>query len=598
MSKSVFAVVAGLSGQRLLKAKNLVPLVALTVFGTLFSNHLKTLDPTAIWHTLTTVSLGQWALAALFTMLSFRAVGTYDVLVHKILGTGVRDSAAKRSGIVAIALAQTLGFGAITGAFVRWRCLPELAVTTVARLSAVVSLSFLAALAVIGGLVIPMSGLMAVQSSWLWIGVLAIGGLFILSRLAFRQKWIPHPLTHTLIGSLLGATFLDTAFAAAALWVLWPDPASFHLVFAAYLIALAAGLVSNCPGGLGAFDLTLLGLLHANDASAATAAILAFRVIYYLVPAVLAVLFLIRPQTTELIDAPNHPEGTLARQSAKVAMIQNTPTLILPCWGNGAVYGDLHLPHSLTDMPMYKCSGRQAFAARAAGWSVLRCAEDALIDLNDWTLQGPARRQLRRALKSFSACALHIRPARPSDDLGHVATAWAMSHGQEKGLSMGRYDPDYLNHQQVFVALDGNTAVAFVSFHISDTQWTLDLMRHIDDLPKGTMQALVIAAIDAARHAGVPTLSLAAVPNPAPNLPGAQRVLEKSAGLRRFKSAFAPRWRPLYLCARGPFSLALTMATLAWSIHRPPPLANPPQPNDEDFSFAPTAPPCECVPSP
>lgn len=597
MSKSMLGSVEGLSRQRFFKLSNLLPVGALVMFGTLFKNHITSLDGAALWQAINGVTVGQWVLAAVFTMLSFRAVGTYDVLVHKLLGTGVHNRYAKRSGILAIAFAQTLGFGAITGAFVRWRCLPELHPAAIVRLSVVVSLSFLAGLAVIGGLIIPMSGLMPMQPSWLMIGVLAVGGLFVLARLAYQQRWIPQPLTHSLIGALLGATFLDTAFAAAALWVLWPDPASFHLVFAAYLVALAAGLVSNCPGGLGAFDLTLLGLLHASDANTATAAILAFRIVYYIIPAVLALTCFLRPKTAPERRQTDHPEGTLARQSARVKLINTTPTLILPCWGKGAVYGDFPQQKNLSSMPLYKCSARQAHFARAAGWSVLRCAQEALIDLDDWTLQGSNKRQLRRALKSFSVNGLHVRPALADDDLNDAASAWIATHGREKGLSMGRFEPSYLRHQRVFVALDGPVVVAFISFHITDDQWTLDLMRHVDDLPNGTMQALVIAAIDAARSAEVGTLSLAAVPNPTPGFPGATRTLKKSAGLRRFKSAFAPRWVNRYICANNRISLTITMATLAWFIHRPPPLPNPPQANDEDYSFAPTPIACEGVPS-
>ena len=597
MSKLLLIGVVDSGGRRILRPSNIIPLVALVIFGALLSKQIAGLERASLLQAISNMTAGQWMLASVFTVLSFRAVGSYDVLVHRLLGTGAHPTEAKRSGVLAIILAQTLGFGAITGAFVRWRCLPNLGPTVVARLSAVVSISFLASLAVIGGLVIPMSGLMPITPSWLLIGVSAVCALFLTARLAYQQRWIPQPLTIALMTSLLGATFFDTIFAAAALWVLWPDPTSFHLVFAAYLVALAAGLVSNCPGGLGAFDLTLLGLLQTSDANGAVAAIISFRAIYYFIPAVLALVILIRPRPEISETAVEHPEATLSKQSANVTLVQNTPTLTLPCWGRGAVYGDFPNPNSLPPLPLYKCSGRQALIARTAGWSVLRCAEVALIDLNNWTLNGPARRQLRRALNSFAKCDLHIRPARVSDDLAPVANAWNTTHGGEKGLSMGRYHPEYLRHQKVFVALKDTTPVAFVSFHTFDGLWTLDIMRHVDALPKGTMHALITAAIDDARSAGIKTLSLAAAPAPETHLIGARRIHRKSAGLRRFKSAFAPRWVPRYICAKSPVFLGLTMITLAWKIHRPPPLPNLPQANHENYSFAPPTLPCEGHPS-
>lgn len=599
--------------KRAIRPANLLPLAALALFGTLLANNMQSLSGPAVWQALSSIAIWQWGAAATFTALSFRAVGTYDVLVHKLLDTGVPARAARRSGIVAIALAQTLGFGAITGAVARWRCLAQLGPhtgsrlgsrvgpATLARLSVVVSVSFLVALAALGALVIPLSGVMPLQSSWLVVSLVAVVGLFTLARLAFRQRWIPAPLTLPVFSSLFWATFLDTSFAAAALWVLWPDAISFHLVFAAYLIALAAGLVSNCPGGLGAFDLTLLGVLQVTDTNGAAAAILGFRVIYYIVPAVLAFAVLLRPALRPAAETTpqraDHPEGTLALQSANVISHHGSPLLTLPCWGKGAVYGDMPLRHALPKMPLYKCSAAQAVVARKNGWSILRCANEALIDVHDWSLQGSQKRQLRRALAAFSKSNLCVRPARSSDDLQFAADAWTAVHGREKGHSMGRFDPNYLRHQQVFVAVDGDIIVGFVSLHTTASQWTLDIMRHTANLPKGTMQALVVAAIHAAQAADVTTVSLAAVPHPAENLPFARRACATSSGLYRFKSAFAPRWVPRYICARNPVSLALTMATLAWAIHRPPALPSSAQKNDEHYSFAPPRASCEGISS-
>jgi phosphatidylglycerol lysyltransferase len=76
------------------------------------------------------------------------------------------------------------------------------------------------------------------------------------------------------------------------------------------------------------------------------------------------------------------------------------------------------------------------------------------------------------------------------------------------------------------------------------------------------MHALIHAAIASAAGAGLPALSLAAVPD----LP--LRGMQDS-GLVRFKRAFAPLWKPLYLCAPDPGSLALAAADLARAVHWP-----------------------------
>lgn len=195
------------------------------------------------------------------------------------------------------------------------------------------------------------------------------------------------------------------------------------------------------------------------------------------------------------------------------------------------------------------------------------------------------------------------------NSLAPIAAHWAKAHGGEKGLTMGRFEPRYLRQQRIYAAFDGTRPIAFVSFHQRTEQWTLDLMRHLADVPTGTMHALITTAIEDAHSKGLKTLSLAAVLAPPPHLPFASKAAARATGLRRFKSAFAPRWSPRYICAPSRLSLIVTAASLCWAIHNPKPLrnqidaptttrgTNPPQGLDENFSFEPSRPPCEALPS-
>jgi phosphatidylglycerol lysyltransferase len=564
----------------------IVPVLALGVFGALFVRHIAQMDSAAIWDAFASLHGWQWAAALGFTALSFRAIGVYDVLVHRVLQTRQHPSLARGAGVKAIAVSQTLGFGAVTSALVRWRCLPDLSASAIARLSATVSLSFLAALAVVAALIVPLSGLLPNASGLVLGGVASLAGLILLARLSHRLGWIPTPVRTSTLLALVLATAADTGFAAAALWVLWPEPISFQLLFAAYLVALGAGLLSNAPGGVGAFDLTLLALIPVSDPASTLAALLAFRALYYALPAAIALLCLIRPTPIIAPRPLKHPEAALARQSAHIFPHKKAPLLTLPCWGSGAVLGDLPQGMSLSDLrssgapcALYKCSAQQAALARKSGWHAIRCAEDALIDLSTWSKEGAKKRQLRRALSGFEASGLTISEVRDTASLAPIAQKWARAAGGERGHSMGRFCPDYLSNQRVFAAYVGSTPVAFVSFH-TGPRWTLDLMRHTDlscgaPLPNGTMHALVNAGLLSAKQEGVTQLSLAAVPSPADTLPYASRAIASAAGLRRFKQTFNPAWQPRYLCARTKTDLVLTMATLAYAIHKPLPLLHP-----------------------
>lgn len=150
---------------RMARLSNIVPVLALVIFGTLFARHMTTPDMAEVWRCLGMFSLWQWAAAIVLTSLSFRAIGTYNVLVHKVLNTGQTATAARHAAIKAIALPETLGFGAVTSALVRWRCLPDVSALSVARLSAVVSLSFTVALAVVAAVVVPLSGMVPYTSA-------------------------------------------------------------------------------------------------------------------------------------------------------------------------------------------------------------------------------------------------------------------------------------------------------------------------------------------------------------------------------------------------------------------------------------------------
>ena len=90
-----------------------------------------------------------FVLAAICTCVSFLALGRYDATAHRHFRTGISARHASLSGTAAIALAQTLGMGILTGAVARWRMLPGISMGMALRLSAFICASFMAALLVV-----------------------------------------------------------------------------------------------------------------------------------------------------------------------------------------------------------------------------------------------------------------------------------------------------------------------------------------------------------------------------------------------------------------------------------------------------------------
>ncbi len=154
--------------------------------------------------------------------------------------------------------------------------------------------------------------------------------------------------------------------------------------------------------------------------------------------------------------------------------------------------------------------------------------------------------------------------------MSKVARAWSRRSGGELGFSMGRFDPDYVRHQRCFLAWRQDQLIAFATFHTSDDDWCLDLMRSADHAADGTMHALLAAAIEDAASEGITRLSLAAMPLATP--PRLSRPFCKGQGLRRFKMSFAPRRRPLYFAAPSPSHLVLSGLDILLRIRFPAPI--------------------------
>ena len=575
----------------------LLPILGLVGCLYLLSGHLGDIEFGELGQALGQLTFGQWASATLLTAISFGAVGQYDAVIHRVLGTGVAPARARAAGVRAIALSQTVGFSSLSGGLVRLRCLPELDLWTVSRLSVLVSLSFLASWAVLAGGVV----------LWGHTGPTALIILF-LGLIGWRVALFrPDPtlpgLSPAVGMALLIWTLIDTSAAALVLGVLLPPEMmpGFQTLFAAFLLSLGAGLLSQSPAGLGAFELSLLLLLPQIDQAPLLAAVLAYRAIYFLLPALIALVFLIKPATAPPPTALQVADGaarlralarapqadwSLAYQGAEVALgrDQSAGWLVrmtrscLVALGPPLGRADLKDFQALAarrgrTAALYKIDARTAARARSNGWQAIKIAQDAVIRLPDWSLDQPACRQLRRKLRGLTEAGVRIDRAGthlPFADMAVVAGQWAMRNGGEKGFSMGQFDPGLLARQHVFLAYLDEKLVAFASFHFTRDNWMLDLMRSRTDAPCGTMHGLVHAGIVAAGQAGATRISLAAVPLWPGAMAGLSARLPGLAGLQQFKGSFGPAWQPLYLSSPSRIGLITAALSVTCTIHADP----------------------------
>ena len=79
---------------------------------------------------------------------------------------------------------------------------------------------------------------------------------------------------------------IDLSLSSAVLWWLLPPDAhiSFIAFVGAYAVAVIAGIISHVPGGIGVFETVILYTLPEVPKDALLGSLLAYRVVYYLVP--------------------------------------------------------------------------------------------------------------------------------------------------------------------------------------------------------------------------------------------------------------------------------------------------------------------------
>ncbi|NIZ12434.1 phosphatidylglycerol lysyltransferase domain-containing protein [Phaeobacter sp. HF9A] len=548
-----------------------------------------------------------WLGAISTTILSFWALGRYDAVAHRHLRTELEEPLARRAGMASIAFSQAVGFGLLSGSFARWRLLPQLSPLQAAQLTGFVGITFMTALAVICGvtlmLVAPTLAMRGAGLAILALATTAVVLCFLHPEWRLRGLKLRLPSLQAIFALMFWA-LLDVTFACTTLWLLLPEGhgLTFAALLPAYFLALGLAIVSSSPGGAGPLELAMLAMLPGADAAVLVAGLLAFRAVYYGLPAALGGALLLWPSLMRYGLPEESEEVDLLGADARVAASQpfDRPqaetAVILQNGGHVMAFGlnqvaILDTPQLSTVLfdPMtgrrdeipealarharsrntaacfYKCGPRMALTARAQGWKVLRVAQDAILFPADFSEQGSAFRQLRRKLRHAEKSGVTVEPAwnsLPLREMAEVDAAWIAQHGSARGTTMGQFEPGYVAIQMTFLARIEDRLVGFMTFHRCANEWCLDLVRQLPGAPDGTGHALVRAAIEAARICGVARLSLSAVPD--------HRLAQRyDNGLRQFKSCFAPHWETRYMAAPSWPQMALALAEMTRLVHRP-----------------------------
>jgi len=265
-----------------------------------------------------------------FMAASYLALGFYDVLALAYLRKHVPFLRVLSASFIANAFGHNLGFAAFTGAAFRLRLYASsrLTATGVATVTGFTSVTTTLGLAVLAGTSflaqpeVAAAALHTVPAGAQLLGslLLAAAVLYYLWSCSRRLRieirgWLLRPPGARLGAAQIALGTVDTALACAVLWMVLPQSAGVSYVgfVGVFAIAVAAGLVSHVPGGLGVFEAIIVFAVPNVAPDALLGSLLAYRSIYYLTPLLFATLLF----AAEEVGAQRARLGRVRRRAAE-----------------------------------------------------------------------------------------------------------------------------------------------------------------------------------------------------------------------------------------------------------------------------------------
>jgi len=282
-------------------------IAALSIF--VLTRTLANVDVNALRGAIAATSGEQITAAFLLTALSFLALTGYDGLALRQLRLRVPYRTTALASFTSYAISFTLGFPLITAGTVRYWIYSQAGLTAskVASLTVIAGVTFWLGMALVIGAALTTEGHTISTLNHFDPAINRLIGFWVIAALIAYLVWVSIGHRRTRIRGLslelpgLGVTLgqmvlgvIDLCSAAGVLYVLLP---SHHLIdfftFAAtYVFGCVLGIASNAPGGIGVFEAAMIKVVPVTSEAELIASLLLFRVIYYLIPFVLALAFI------------------------------------------------------------------------------------------------------------------------------------------------------------------------------------------------------------------------------------------------------------------------------------------------------------------
>jgi glycosyltransferase 2 family protein len=272
---------------------------------------IRDLDPDDLRKGFAEASWQQIGLAVLFTALSYVMLTGYDVLaLQQIKARFIKYRTAAFASFTSYAISFTLGFPLITAGAVRfWVYAPKgLSAQKIASLTLIAAVTFWLGMGLVMGFSLVTRPEAVSEINRLAVSVNRLIGIGLLGAAVIYFAWVAArkrqirfqgwrlslPDWRVTLGQM-GLGVADVCAGGAVLFVLLPQGHGhgFEAILAVYVLGHMLGVASHVPGGVGAFEATiLLALSGSVSQGQLLSALLIYRCIYYLVPFALAVAML------------------------------------------------------------------------------------------------------------------------------------------------------------------------------------------------------------------------------------------------------------------------------------------------------------------
>ncbi len=268
---------------------------------------LRPVNPADVMAQIRAIPLTTLAAALGATAIGYGALIFYDWFGLRFIGRSLSPGLVGIGGFLGYAFGNTIGISAISGGAVRYRIYSSAGLNAfeVAAVSGYIAVALGVGLTLVGlsalafhpgavgaylpyapGIVRLVAGgtVVAAVATIVWLSVTQRG----VSIRGFELHMPPLPD----LGGQLVVTLIDVAAASFALWILLPaGKPDFAIFLAVYAAATMVGVLSHVPGGVGVFETVVIGTLPSTvPVGDAAAALLLFRLVYYLLPFALAFL--------------------------------------------------------------------------------------------------------------------------------------------------------------------------------------------------------------------------------------------------------------------------------------------------------------------